>query len=97
MKRIDDLLVVKDFGASLKTPKTREITDALERLGIAAGSKVLVILSDPSEAVSRSIRNLEKVKLISADQLNVFDLLHANTLIVGEKALETIKEVYGND
>ena len=97
MARIEDMVVVKDFGTSLEAPKTREITDALGRLGIAADAKVLIILSDVSEVVRRSVRNLEKVKLISADQLNVFDLLNANSLVVGETALATIQEVYGDD
>ena len=97
MARLEDLMVVKDFGKELKAPKTSEILAALGRLGIATDSKVLIILSKPSEIVRRSIRNLEKVKLIAADQLNVFDLLHANSLVVGEDALATIKEVYGND
>ena len=97
MARIDDVTVVKDFGAGLEAPKTREITDALGRLGVAAGAKVLIVLTNPSDVVRRSVRNLEKVKLISADQLNVFDLLHANALVLGEEALATIQEVYGDD
>ena len=97
MARIDDVTVVKDFGASLEAPKTREVVDALGRLGIAADAKVLIVLTSPSEAVRRSVRNLDKVKLITADQLNVFDLLHANALVLGEEALATIQEVYGDD
>ena len=97
MARVEDMVVVKDFGTSLEAPKTREITDALGRLGVAADAKVLIILSNASEVVRRSVRNLEKVKLISADQLNVFDLLNANSLVVGETALATIQEVYGDD
>ncbi|HJN34961.1 MAG: 50S ribosomal protein L4 [Prochlorococcus sp.] len=97
MARVADFVVVKDFGSELKAPKTKEITDALQRLGIAADTKVLVILSKPSEIIRRSMRNLEKVKLISADQLNVFDLLHAKSLVLGEDALATIQEVYGDD
>ena len=97
MARIDDITVVKDFGTSLEAPKTREITEALGRLGIAADTKGLIVLTNPSEMVRRSVRNLEKVKLISANHLNVFDLLHANSLVVGEDALTTIQEVYGDD
>ena len=97
MARIDDITVVKDFGTSLEAPKTREITEALGRLGIAPDTKVLIVLTNPSEMVRRSVRNLEKVKLISANHLNVFDLLHANSLVVGEDALTTIQEVYGDD
>jgi len=97
MSRIADITVVKGFGAGLETPKTKEITAALQRFGIDAGAKVLLVLDGASEAVRRSVRNLEKVKLIAADQLNVFDLLHANNLVVSEEALAKIQEVYGND
>ena len=97
MARIKDIKVVKDFGASLKNPKTREIVDVIKRLGIETGSKVLIILFEPSEIVRKSVRNLEKVKLIAADHLNVFDLLNANALVVSEDALAKIQEVYGND
>ena len=97
MSRIEDMTVVKDFGASLEAPKTREIIDVLSRLGIAADAKVLIVLTTPADVVRRSVRNLEKVKLIAADQLNVFDLLHANALVLGEEALATIQEVYGDD
>ena len=97
MSRITDITVVKGFGAGLETPKTKEITAALQRLGIDAGAKVLLVLDGATEAVRRSVRNLEKVKLIAADQLNVFDLLHANNLVVSEEALAKIQEVYGND
>jgi large subunit ribosomal protein L4 len=96
MSRVNDLVVVKDFGAGLAAPKTSEILAGLARLGIEGGAKVLVVLDAPSEVVRKSVRNLEKVKLIAADQLNVFDLLHANKLVVGEAALAKIQEVYGD-
>jgi large subunit ribosomal protein L4 len=96
MTRIDDIIVVKGFGTGLDTPKTKEIIAALARFGIEASAKVLVVLDGASEAVRRSVRNLEKVKLIAADQLNVFDLLHANKLVVSEEALAKIQEVYGD-
>jgi large subunit ribosomal protein L4 len=96
MSRTDDIVVVKGFGSELTAPKTREITAALQRLGIEAGSKVLLVLDGASEAVKLSVRNLEKVKLIAADQLNVFDLLNAGKLVVGEEALAKIQEVYGD-
>ena len=97
MARIEDLVVVKDFATALTAPKTKEIIEALERLDVSAESKVLIILTNPSDTVQRSVRNLETVKLIAADQLNVFDLLHANKLVIGEDALSKIQEVYGDD
>ena len=97
MSRISDVKIIKDFGSKLEVPKTNEIVALLKRLGLDSDGKVLIILNSPSEIIKRSIRNLEKIKLISADQLNVFDLLNANSLVIGEDALSTIKEVYGND
>lgn len=97
MSRISDAKIIKDFGSKLEVPKTSEIVSLLKRVGIDSDVKILIILDKPSEIIKRSIKNLEKVKLISADQLNVFDLLNANSLVIGEDALSTIKEVYGND
>jgi large subunit ribosomal protein L4 len=96
MSRIHDLIVVKGFGADLEAPKTKEIVAGLGRLGITEGTKVLVVLDAPTEVLRKSVRNLEKVKLIAADQLNVFDLLHANHVVVSEEALVKIQEVYGD-
>ena len=97
MSRISDAKIIKDFGSKLEVPKTSEILALLKRVGIDSDQKILIILKQPSEIIKRSIRNLEKIKLISADQLNVFDLLNANSLVIGEDALSTIQEVYGND
>jgi large subunit ribosomal protein L4 len=96
MSRVADIVAVKDFGTELDSPKTREITAALGRFGIEANTKVLLILDNASEAVRLSVRNLEKVRLIAADQLNVFDLLHASKLVVSEEAIAKIQEVYGD-
>lgn len=97
MSRGADLVVVKGFAEGLTAPKTKEIIAGLGRLGIAEGAKVLLVLNSPSDVVRLSVRNLEKVKLIAADQLNVFDLLHASSLVVSDEALAKIQEVYGDD
>ncbi len=96
MSRVADITVVKGFGQGLDSPKTREITAALQRFGIAADTKVLLVIDGASEEVRLSVRNLKKVKLIAADQLNVFDLLNASKLVLNEEALAKIQEVYGD-
>ena len=68
----------------------------MERWGIPAGTKVLMVLAEISETVRLSVRNLPELKLIAADQLNVFDLLNAQKLVVSEDAIVKIQEVYGN-
>ena len=96
MSRLSDVKTVEDFGSTLKTPKTSEIVSGLSRLGIEKTEKVLVILDSPSPIIKKSIKNISKVKLISADQLNVFDILNANKLVIGQSAIIKIQEVYGS-
>jgi large subunit ribosomal protein L4 len=94
--RLEDLIVVEDFGSELERPKTKEVLSALERWGVAADDKVLLILKEVAENVNLSTRNIAKVKLIKATNLNVFDLLHANKIVVSKDALEQIQEVYSD-
>ena len=96
MSRVKDIKAVEDFGSTLNKPKTREIIDGFARLGIEKKEKVLVILDNPSEVIKKSINNIEKVKLIAADQLNVFDILNANTLVIDQSAINKIQEVYAS-
>ena len=96
MSRVSDITAVEDFGSTLNQPKTSEIINGLFRLGIENKDKVLVILDSPSDVIKKSIKNIEKVKLIAADQLNVFDILNANKLIIGQSAINKIQEVYAS-
>ena len=94
MSRTSDIQTVEDFGSSLTTPKTKEIVKGLDRLGIDKTEKILIILDNPSTNIRKSIHNIPNIKLVLADQLNVFDILNANQLIIGNSAIEKIKEVY---
>tara|TARA_B100000945_G_C20359222_1_gene586283 strand:+ start:357 stop:989 length:633 start_codon:yes stop_codon:yes gene_type:complete len=96
MSRISDIKTVDNFASNLKAPKTREIIDGFIRLGIDNTQKILVILDTPSLIIKKSIKNIPNVKLILADQLNVFDILNANQIVVGKSAIEKIQEVYGS-
>ena len=96
MSRISDMKAVEDFGSTLKKPKTNDIIMGLARLGIQKTEKVLVILDSPTEVIKKSINNIEKVKLIAADQLNVFDIINANKLVIGQSAIKKIQEVYAS-
>ena len=96
MSRAEDWVVVQEFNSCLATPKTKHLLAALGRWGIASDARVLLVLKAPNEAVGKSARNLPRVNLIRADQLNVFDLLHADKLVLSEDAITTIQEVYSH-
>ena len=95
--RIEDTIVVENFASELDRPKTKEVVGALERWGVGSDDKVLLILKEVSDNVNLSTRNIAKVKLIKATNLNVVDVLHANKIVVSKDALEQIQEVYGDD
>ena len=85
---------VEDFGSSIDSPKTKEVVEGLTRLGIDITKKVLVILDNPSLNIKKSIQNIENVRLMLADQLNVFDILNAHQIVIGTSAISKIQEVY---
>jgi large subunit ribosomal protein L4 len=97
MSRIADILVVQNLQEHLPQPKTRELTAALQRWGVAAGEKVLLIVAERYESVFLSARNVPTIRLIAANQLNVFDILHADKIVITESAIALIHEVYGDD
>lgn len=95
--RIADLVVVEDFGVNLDRPKTKDMLAAFSRWGVVAGAKVLVILADRDENAYLSLRNVAGVKVITSGNLNMFDLLNADQIVVTASAIDSIKEVYGDD
>lgn len=94
--RVEDMIVVENFGVELERPKTKEVIAALERWGVASDEKVLLILKEVSDNVNLSTRNIAKVKLIKATNLNVADVLHSNKIVVSKDALTQIQEVYSD-
>jgi len=94
--RIDDLIVVEEFSEQLSRPKTKDLVGAIARWGSQPEQKTLLILPERTENIYLSARNVENLKLIGADHLNVYDLLHADKIVVTASALEKIQEVYGD-
>jgi large subunit ribosomal protein L4 len=92
--RSEDLIVVEEFGENLSRPKTKELLQAMTRWGVEKDAKVLLIVGQRDENVYLSARNIAKLKLISATNLNVFDILAADQVVVTRSALATIQEVY---
>ena len=94
ISKSSNIKTVEDFGSSINTPKTKEIIEGLSRLGIDRTKKVLIILDKPSLNIKKSIQNIANVRLMLADQLNVFDILNANEIVIGNSAITKIQEVY---
>jgi large subunit ribosomal protein L4 len=96
LSRAEDMVLVEAFEDRFERPKTRDFVEALGRWGVDLNGKVLVIVAEKQEVVYLSVRNIENVKLITANGLNVYDLLAADQLVITSPALELIQEVYSD-
>ncbi len=96
MNRLEDAVIVENFAEQISQPKTKEIISALERWGIDPQTKVLMILSDISDNVRLSSRNISTLKILKANGLNIYDLLNAKKIVITADALAQIQEVYGD-
>ncbi|YAI81574.1 MAG: 50S ribosomal protein L4 [cyanobacterium endosymbiont of Rhopalodia sterrenbergii] len=94
--RVEDLVIVENFAAQFSQPKTKELVSALSRWGVEQGKQVILILSDISDNVYLSARNVSYLKLLRADSLNVYDLLAAKKIVATPEALSKIQEVYSD-
>jgi large subunit ribosomal protein L4 len=95
--RTEDLLVVEEFESNLTIPKTKEFVQALKRWGVNPEQKILLILDQKQENTYRSARNVSRVRVITANNLNVFDLLHADRIVITTTALDVVKATYQDD
>lgn len=94
--RSNDLIVVEDFSEQITRPKTKDLIAALNRWGAEPEAKVLLILPEKIENIYLSGRNVANLTMISANYLNVYDVLNADKIVVSSQALQIIQEVYGD-
>lgn len=79
-KILDNEIKIVD-SLDFDKPKTSRFTTALKALGLANAS-CLVTAPQPAEALVKSVRNIERCKIIPARNLNAYDLLkHKNLLM----------------
>ena len=76
----------------LAQPKTKSLAKVLEQLGIV-GSALLVVGAGRGD-ILRAARNLSKVKVVHPEQLNVYDIMRVRSLVIPERELERVKEVW---
>ena len=71
--------------------KTKKFAEVLKNLNV---EKALVVLNDMDEKVIASAANIPTVKTSQINELNVFDVLKYDTVVVTKAAVATIEEVY---
>lgn len=93
----NNLLVVEDV--KLDAPKTREVISILNNLN-AGNKKVLVLTGGEEDNFRLSFRNLPKVKGYPFQDMNTYDIVNSNLVLITESAakaiVEDVKEVSAN-
>ena len=86
----NSIAILEDF--TFEAPKTKEYLKFLSSLSLS-DKKTLLVLADSNSNVFLSARNLKSAKVTTANQLNTYDLLHADNLLLSEGALEKIENL----
>jgi large subunit ribosomal protein L4 len=87
----DAILVLENLN--METPKTKEFTSMLNGLKVAS-DKTLFIVSEYKPGVYLSSRNIQNAKVITASDINTYDILNAKKLIIEEGAVEKIEQLF---
>lgn len=87
---VENKFVVVD-ELKLDEIKTKKFVEVLKNLN---AEKALVVLNDMDEKVIASAANIPTVKTTQTNELNVFDVLKYDTVVVTKAAVATIEEVY---
>ena len=74
-------------------PKTREMAEILKRLGLDA-KRTLLVIGEPDPNVVRTCRNLRNLRTTLANQINPYDLLQSEALLVTASGLAQMKEIF---
>jgi large subunit ribosomal protein L4 len=89
-KVLDENLVVLETLA-FEAPKTKDFKGVLNALSV--NSKALIVTADLDENVALSARNLPGVTVLTANGINVLDVLNHDKLIMTKAAVEKVEEV----
>lgn len=79
-------------NVTLEAPKTSEVVNILKQLELA-NKKVLVVTGDTNKNLFLSSRNLQRSKVLSASEINTYDILNAQNLVLEEGALPVIEKI----
>ena len=84
------ITVLEDFN--FEAPKTKNFLDLIKNLNLD-NKKTLLVLGSNNSNIYLSSRNLEKSKVINASDINTYDILNADNLILAESSVKVIETI----
>ncbi|QDW26529.1 50S ribosomal protein L4 [Pedobacter sp. KBS0701] len=87
----NNVVIVEDFN--FDTAKTKNYTSLLTALNVGT-QKTLLVLPAQNNNIYLSSRNIQKTKVISAADLNTYDVLNAGVLVLTADSVKTLEEAF---
>jgi large subunit ribosomal protein L4 len=85
----DSLMVIQDLNMEAKTKDFKALLSSMN----LENQKVLFILGDKTDSVYLAARNLGRVKVVTADSFNTYDVLNASKVVLAESSIEKIQTI----
>jgi large subunit ribosomal protein L4 len=89
----NNIIVLEDF--SFEAPKTKEMVKIGNNLNIA-NKKSLFVLPEQNKNIYLSSRNVQGVEVITAGELNTYEIMKASTLVLVESAVDVLQTTLEN-
>lgn len=89
----NNITVLEDFV--FDSPKTKKYADLINNLKLS-DKKTLLVLGESNKNIYLSSRNLSNSKVVKASDLNTYDILNANNLLLVESSVKEIESLLGN-
>ena len=83
------IIVLEDF--TLEKPNTKSYSDFLSNFDLL-DNKTVLILAESNKNILLSSRNLKKAKVVLASELNTYDVMNANKLMIMESSINEIEK-----
>lgn len=89
----DNLLVLEDF--TFESSKTKNFSEMLKSFQLT-GKKTLVVINQPDDKILLAARNLKRLKIIRAADLNTYEILDAKQVLMTESSIPEIVKIHQN-
>ena len=84
----NQILVIEDL--KFDAPKTKDMVAVLKNMEL--DRKILFVLNEKNDNVYLSARNLQAAKVVTADSLNTYDIMNANTVVMLKDSVEIVEK-----
>lgn len=88
--KANSITILENF--SYDAPKTKSFADMLNKLSLT-DKKILIVTAETNKNIFLSSRNLQRSKVVNAYEINTYDILNAQTLVLTEGALPVIENI----